>query len=127
MTQSDPPPVSLSEARENERIELYWADIYKTVNAANVGTLQAKWIFHLTGAKDLEEPGEFVGARDDVGRWDHGGEEAGVVGHVRGDVGGHAQCAVDRRHLTPLTVFRFEATDVSRFLERRHGQRSRRR
>jgi hypothetical protein len=31
----------------------------------------------------------------------------------------HAQCAVDRRH---LTVFRFEATDVSRFLQRRHGQ-----
>src|SRR6185436_3731624 len=26
----------------------------KQINTANVGTLQAKWVFHLTGAKDLE-------------------------------------------------------------------------
>ena len=30
--------------------------LLKQINTANVGKLQAKWIFHLTGAKDLEAP-----------------------------------------------------------------------
>ena len=30
--------------------------LLKQINTTNVGTLQAKWIFHLTGAKDLEAP-----------------------------------------------------------------------
>ena len=30
--------------------------LLKQINTSNVGTLQAKWIFHLTGAKDLEAP-----------------------------------------------------------------------
>ena len=30
--------------------------LLKQINTANVGRLQAKWIFHLTGAKDLEAP-----------------------------------------------------------------------
>ena len=30
--------------------------LLKEINTNNVGTLQAKWIFHLTGAKDLEAP-----------------------------------------------------------------------
>ena len=30
--------------------------LLKEINTSNVGTLQAKWIFHLTGAKDLEAP-----------------------------------------------------------------------
>ena len=30
--------------------------LLKQINTSNVGKLQAKWIFHLTGAKDLEAP-----------------------------------------------------------------------
>jgi alcohol dehydrogenase (cytochrome c) len=30
--------------------------LLKEINTGNVGSLQAKWIFHLTGAKDLEAP-----------------------------------------------------------------------
>ena len=30
--------------------------LLKQINTANVGKLQAKWIFHLTGARDLEAP-----------------------------------------------------------------------
>ncbi|MEO5739527.1 MAG: hypothetical protein ABIS29_02920, partial [Vicinamibacterales bacterium] len=30
--------------------------LLKQINTENVGKLQAKWIFHLTGAKDLEAP-----------------------------------------------------------------------
>src|SRR6185436_3726518 len=30
--------------------------LLKQINTSNVANLQAKWIFHLTGAKDLEAP-----------------------------------------------------------------------
>src|SRR5262245_48619875 len=30
--------------------------LLKQITASNVGTLQAKWMFHLTGSKDLEAP-----------------------------------------------------------------------
>jgi hypothetical protein len=35
----------------------------------------------------------------------------------------HALCAIDRRQLAPLAVYGFEATDVSRFLQRRHWRK----